>query len=91
MAKLRALWTLHTTGGLDPRTAVESLRSSDEEVRAWTIQLAFESAENFDRLSRGANGQGFNVDGDLFAMPPSDLFRARVRMTVVGGEVVYGK
>jgi imidazolonepropionase-like amidohydrolase len=29
------------------------------------------------------------VEGDLYAMPPADLFKAKVLYTVVGGEVVY--
>jgi predicted amidohydrolase YtcJ len=29
------------------------------------------------------------VDGDLFAMPPNELHKTKVRYTVVGGEVVY--
>ena len=29
------------------------------------------------------------VEGDLFAMPAMDLYKAKVRATVVGGEVVY--
>ena len=31
------------------------------------------------------------VDGDLWNAPLSDLWKTKVRMTVVGGKVVYGK
>lgn len=41
--QLRALWTLHVTGGLDEKTALGLLESSHEYVRAWTIQLLAEN------------------------------------------------
>jgi hypothetical protein len=40
--RLRALWALHVTGGLDPAARRELLGHPDEDVRAWTIQLALE-------------------------------------------------
>ncbi|HMC26268.1 MAG TPA: PVC-type heme-binding CxxCH protein, partial [Verrucomicrobiae bacterium] len=40
-ARLRALWALHVTGGFDAATAIDNLKSSDEWVRGWTLQLAF--------------------------------------------------
>ena len=40
--KLRALWALHGVGGLDEATALETLKSPLEYVRAWTIQLVCE-------------------------------------------------
>lgn len=43
VTRLRALWALHVTGGLDEATALETLRSSQEWLRAWTIQLALET------------------------------------------------
>ncbi len=42
--KLRAMWTLHVTGGLGKLTD-QALRSGDEYVRAWAIQLAVEDGE----------------------------------------------
>src|SRR5262249_32074718 len=45
-ARLRALWALHLTGGFDAATAIANLKSSDEWIRAWTIQLVFESQDN---------------------------------------------
>ena len=29
------------------------------------------------------------VEGDLYAMPKPELYKAKVKYTVVGGEVVY--
>lgn len=37
--KLRALWTLHATGGLDADFLLRQLAHADENVRAWAIQL----------------------------------------------------
>ena len=42
--KLRAMWTLHVTGGLAKLTE-PALRSDDEYVRRWAIQLAVEDGE----------------------------------------------
>jgi putative membrane-bound dehydrogenase-like protein len=40
--RLRALWALHVTGGLDAAARRDLLGHPDEDVRAWTIQLALE-------------------------------------------------
>lgn len=71
-AKLRALWALHTTGGFDAKTGIEGLQSKDEWVRAWTIQLAFESQENLQRLIRDANEQGLKPDPTLQQLAKDD-------------------
>jgi putative membrane-bound dehydrogenase-like protein len=71
-AKLRALWALHVTGGFDARTGIEILRSSDEWLRAWTIQLAFESQDNLARLMREASEQSLKADPDLNQLAESD-------------------
>ena len=42
---LRALWTLHVTGGLTDAVALEQLKSRHKYVRAWTIQLLLEDGE----------------------------------------------
>jgi predicted amidohydrolase YtcJ len=62
-----------------------------EAIRGFTLDAAFAA---FEEQSRGTIEPGkladlTIVDGDLLAMPESDLFKAKVRMTVVGGEVVY--
>ena len=71
-ARLRALWALHVSSGFDAATAVENLRSPDEWVRAWTIQLAFESQENLERLIRQANDQGIEANPDLNQLAETD-------------------
>jgi putative membrane-bound dehydrogenase-like protein len=46
--QLRALWTLHVTGGLTEAVALPLLESSHEFVRAWTIQLLAENKKVSD-------------------------------------------
>ncbi|HEY8848993.1 MAG TPA: amidohydrolase [Thermoanaerobaculia bacterium] len=62
-----------------------------EAVRGFTSDAAYAA---FEETSRGTIEPGkladFTiVDGDLYAMPQSDLFKANVRYTVVGGGIVY--
>ncbi|MDB6031391.1 MAG: hypothetical protein JWM16_1729 [Verrucomicrobiales bacterium] len=71
-ARLRNLWALHLIGGLDAKTALENLKSSDEWVRGWTIQLAFESRENVERLLREVREQDLKADPDLNALAEND-------------------
>ena len=59
VARLRALWTLHSTKGLTEADALKSLKDADEYVRAWTIQLLCEDKnasekvlKEFARLAR---------------------------------------
>ena len=55
--RLRALWALHVTGGLDSQQLVNYLEHSDAYIRAWAIQLlgedssvnAFQVAEKTDK------------------------------------------
>jgi predicted amidohydrolase YtcJ len=63
-----------------------------EAIRGFSADAAYAA---FEETSRGTIEPGkladlTIVDGDLYAMPQADLFKAKVRMTVVGGEVVYG-
>ena len=63
-----------------------------EAIRGFTLDAAFAA---FEEPSRGTIEPGkladlTIVEGDLFAAPPAELFKTKVRMTVVGGEVVYG-
>jgi putative membrane-bound dehydrogenase-like protein len=43
--KLRALWALHVTGGLDEKLLGELFHSPHESVGAWTVQLALEDRQ----------------------------------------------
>jgi hypothetical protein len=40
--RLRAMWTLHITGGFQPEDLNEALKSKDEYIRAWAIQFLCE-------------------------------------------------
>ena len=62
-----------------------------EAIRGFTKDAAYAA---FEETSRGTIEAGkladlTIVDGDLFAMPPADLWKARVLYTIVGGETVY--
>jgi predicted amidohydrolase YtcJ len=62
-----------------------------EAIRGFTKDAAYAA---FEENSRGTIEPGKLADltiieGDLFAMPQSDLFKAKVRYTVVGGDIVY--
>jgi predicted amidohydrolase YtcJ len=64
-----------------------------EAIRGFTSDAAYAA---FEEKSRGTIEVGkladlTIVEGDLYAMPPSELFRAKVRYTVVGGEIVFGE
>jgi putative membrane-bound dehydrogenase-like protein len=43
--KLRALWALHVTGGLDDKHLSELLDHQEETIRGWAIQLGLEDQE----------------------------------------------
>jgi hypothetical protein len=48
--QLRALWTLHATGGLSEKLGLSLLKSQHEHVRAWTIQLLMEDKKPSEAL-----------------------------------------
>jgi len=63
----------------------------EEAIRGFTIDAAYAA---FEELSRGTIQIGkfadFTiVDGDFYAM--HDLYNAKVKYTVVGGQIVYGE
>ncbi len=70
--RLRALWALHLTGGLDARTILAGVQHNDEWVRAWIIQLVSESRDNMERLMREIADQGLDARPDLFTLAESD-------------------
>jgi putative membrane-bound dehydrogenase-like protein len=45
VSQLRLLWTAHTLGALQPADHLKLLVSSNEMIRAWTIQLACENKQ----------------------------------------------
>ncbi|MCU1227979.1 MAG: putative secreted protein [Acidobacteria bacterium] len=65
----------------------------DEAVRGFTQDAAYAAFEEDSRgvIEPGKLADFTIVEGDLYNAPLSDLWKSKVRMTVVGGEVVYGK
>lgn len=43
--RLRLLWALHVTGGVDEKLIGNALRDEDENIRSWVIQLASEDGK----------------------------------------------
>jgi hypothetical protein len=62
-----------------------------EAIRGFTSDAAWAAFEEGSRgtIEVGKLADLTIVDGDLFAMPPNELHKTKVRYTVVGGEVVY--
>jgi putative membrane-bound dehydrogenase-like protein len=48
--RLRALWTLHVTGGIDPAGLANCLNDRSEHCRAWAIQLLCENSNPADTV-----------------------------------------
>ena len=63
-----------------------------EAVRGFTKDAAYAAFEENSRgtIEVGKLADFTIVDGDLYTAPVSDLWKTKVRMTVVGGKVVYG-
>ncbi len=84
--------TRRTLDGKNPNGWVpEQKISVAEALQAYTAGNAYAT---FDEGKRGTLAPGryadiVVVDGNLFAMPPDSLDQARVRVTIVGGKVVY--
>ncbi|HLJ73980.1 MAG TPA: amidohydrolase family protein, partial [Thermoanaerobaculia bacterium] len=62
-----------------------------EAIRFFTAGAAYAAFEEDSRgtIEPGKLADFTIVDGDFYSMPQSDLFKAKVRYTVVGGEIVY--
>jgi len=64
-----------------------------EALRGFTKDAAYAAFEETTRgtIEPGKLADFTIVEGDWFATPAPELFRTKVRYTVVGGEVVFGK
>lgn len=62
-----------------------------EAIRGFTKDVAFAAFEEDSRgtIEPGKLADFTIVEGDLYAVPPQDLFKVKVKMTVVGGQVVW--
>jgi len=76
------------TGGWYPAEAL----TLKEAIRGFTLDAAHAAFEEKTRgtIEVGKLADLTIVEGDLYATPATELFKAKVRYTVVGGEVVYG-
>jgi predicted amidohydrolase YtcJ len=86
--------TRRTLDGKNPGGWVpEEKVSVEEAVRAYTVNGAWaefaESAKG--TIEAGKLADLVLLDRDIFAIPPEELGGAKVRMTVFGGKIVYGK
>src|SRR3989440_8196061 len=92
LAGVYAAVTRRTLDGKNPNGWVpEQKITVGEALRAYTAGNAFAT---FDEKQRGALAPGYYadvvvVDRNLFAIPAESLAAARVRVTIVGGKVVY--
>src|SRR3546814_12933567 len=63
--RLRAMWTLHVTGGFNINQLISALDDQDEYIRAWAVQLICEDkqvpvkamARFYERLEDGRRGK----------------------------------
>jgi predicted amidohydrolase YtcJ len=62
-----------------------------EAIRGFTKDAAYAAFEENSRgtIEPGKLADMTIVEGDLLAMPPAQLYKTKVRYTIVGGEVVY--
>lgn len=65
--KLRALWTLHATGGFTEKFGLAQLKSQHEHLRAWAIQLLMEDKKPSETV--------LNALAELAKSDPSPLVR----------------
>ncbi|MEO6595584.1 MAG: PVC-type heme-binding CxxCH protein, partial [Planctomycetota bacterium] len=50
LARLRALWALHVVDRLDARELLATLKSPNEDLRAWAVRLALEQPARFPEM-----------------------------------------
>jgi len=62
-----------------------------EAIRGFTMDAAYAAFEETSRgtIEAGKIADFTIVDGDLYSMPASNLWKTNVRYTIVGGDVVY--
>jgi predicted amidohydrolase YtcJ len=63
----------------------------EQALRAFTVDAAHAAFEEKEKgtLERGKLADFTVLDTDLLTCPPKDILKAKVLMTVIGGEVVY--
>lgn len=79
----------YPTAGFYP----EERLSVSEAVKGYTYGPAYAGYQEnlFGTLEVGKMGDLTILADDIFTMPPEDIYSARVRMTVVGGRIVFSQ
>jgi predicted amidohydrolase YtcJ len=65
----------------------------DEALRSWTLEGAYAAFEEDSKgsLEPGKAADFVMLSGDIMQLPPSEILKTRVTMTVAAGEVVYSE
>jgi predicted amidohydrolase YtcJ len=65
----------------------------EEALRSWTIDAAYAAFEEKQKgsLTPGKLADFTMLSNDIMKVPPAEILKTRVLMTVVGGEVVYSE
>jgi predicted amidohydrolase YtcJ len=65
----------------------------DEALRSWTSAGAYAAFQENEKgsLAPGKLADFVMLSEDIMRIPPRDILKTRVKMTVVGGEVVYAE
>ncbi len=94
LAGIYAAVTRRTTNGKNPQGLVPKQKLSLEEaVKCYTVDSAY---AEFSELLKGTIEEGkladiVVLDRNIFKVPPEQLLETGVKMTIVGGKVVYEK
>jgi hypothetical protein len=75
------------SGGFLPKEKL----TRDEALRSWTLGGAYAAFEEKDKgtLEPGKLADFVVLSKDILSVPPTEILKARVLMTVVGGQIVY--
>ena len=63
----------------------------EQALRSWTLGAAYAAFEEKDKgsLEAGKLADFVVLSQDIMTIPPAEILYTQVRMTVVGGEIVY--
>jgi predicted amidohydrolase YtcJ len=63
----------------------------EEALRSWTIEGAYAAFEEKTKgsLEAGKLADFIMLSDDVMTMPEADIWKAHVKLTVVGGKIVY--